>query len=132
MVHILWGYSVITGEEAEAVGAGRTLLGLNRRYFSALAQCDRALAPLLENTRLPSWACLDCHPQWIDLHCLALKEWELETAKFAAAVDAGDFERAAALLQSQMALENGHAADVLRLMRELVGEAASESRSRDL
>ena len=108
--------------------AGRTLLGLNRRYFGVLEQFDPALAPFLESTRLPSWACLDCRPKWFDLHDLAFKEWEVETAKFDA-VDAGHFEKAAILLQSQMKLENGHAADVLRLMRELVGEAASESRA---
>ncbi len=125
LVHILWGYSRIAAVQVEEVGAGRTLLGLNRRYFAAIEQGDPALAPLLERTRLPSWACLDCRPEWIDLHQLALKECDVQTAKWAAC-DASDFEKAAILLQSQMKLENKHAADILRLMRELIGEAASE------
>ena len=81
MVRILWNYSRIAGEEAEAVRAGRTLLGLNRRYFGELEQSDPALAPFLERTRLPSWACLDCRPKWFELHDLASKEWEVETSE---------------------------------------------------
>jgi hypothetical protein len=124
LAHVLWGYSTFTGEEAEAVGTSRALLGLNRRYFKTLEPGDPAPALLLEKTWLPKWACLDCNPRWLDLHHLTLKQCEAEAAKFAA-FDAGDFEQAAALLHRQEEIERGQASEILVLLRELVGEAVT-------
>jgi hypothetical protein len=128
LVRILWGYAMLLRDEEQALGQGRALLGLSYRYFRAIAQGDPAPMLILEKSRLPAWGCLDCNPRWIDLHHLTLKQWEADAAKVAA-VDAGDFERAAVLLHSQEAIEEGQGADLLHLLRELVGVEATENRS---
>lgn len=129
LVPILWGYIELVGREAEAVGAGHALLGLHRRYFRTLEIGDPAPTFLLEKSRLPRWACLDCQPRWLDLHNLALKQWEAVAAKIAA-VYAGDFERAADLRQREQEIERGQATELLILLREMVGEAVN-SRPRE-
>jgi hypothetical protein len=97
---------------------------LSYRYFRAIAPDRPAPKLLLEKSRLPAWGCLDCNPRWLNLHHLTLKQWEVITAKDAA-VDAGDYDRAAALLHSQEEIEEGQGADLLHLLRELVGVEAT-------
>jgi hypothetical protein len=125
LVRILWGYSALEGRDAVAVETGRALLGLNRRYFRALRPRDPAPALLLEKTRLRRWACLDCVPRWLDLHRLTLAQWDAETA-IAAAYDAGEFERVAALLHAREELERGQGTELLVLLRELAGDAVPD------
>jgi hypothetical protein len=119
LVRILWGYNKLNPEEEQAIGQGRALLGLNYRYLKAVAQGDPAPLLLLERSRLPTWGCLDCKPQWIDLHQLTLRQWEANAAKVDA-VDASDFERAALLRDSQIGIETEQGADLLRLLQELI------------
>lgn len=125
LVSILWGCSTLVGEEAEAVASGRALLGLNRRYFTSgpTTRLARTMRP--EKLPLPRWSCLSCSPRWREFHRLTLVEMEVETSKFAA-VDAQEFEKAAALLHVQMRLEGEHAADFKQLMIELIGADAVE------
>ncbi len=124
LVRILWGSAMLLREEEQALGQGRALLGLTYRYFGAIAPGRPAPKLLLEKSRLPAWGCLDCNPRWLDLHHLTLKQWETITAKDAA-VDAGDYDRASAFLHSQQEIEEGQGADLLRLLRELVGVEAT-------
>lgn len=120
LVSILWGRSTLDGKEAEAVASGRALLGLNRRYFTSTPTTRLALVMRLEKLRLPGWACLGCSARWRELHRLMLAEMEIETSKFAA-VNAHEFEKAAALLHAQVQLEDEHAADFKNLLTELIG-----------
>jgi hypothetical protein len=119
LVRILWGRSALTGDESEAIETGRALLGLNRRYFTSTPTTRVARAIRLEPSRLPGWVCVNCSPRWREFHRLAVSEIELEASKFAA-VDALEFEKAAVLLDLQMRLEEGHAAEFERLLTELI------------
>jgi hypothetical protein len=126
LVRILWGYSDLTDEDAKSVARGQASLGLNRRYFPRNEGSLVAGAIGIRQPHLPTWACLDCAPGWVELHQLAVSEWEIETAKFAA-VEALEFEKAAALLHDQERLEHAHTADFNRLLRGLIEEGAIEN-----
>ena len=121
LVRILWCYATLTGEEARAIANGTAMLGLNYRYSRPVELAERGTALLLERSRLPSIGCLDCKPEWIALHRLAMKEWEANTAKDAAS-SVHDFERATREFAAQLELESVHAPELLSLVRILVGE----------
>ncbi len=131
IVRILWGYSTLTDADSEAIGSGQAILGLNRRYYGVH---DREAVPgavvhRLEKSRLPAWACLDCSPRWIDLHRLAEQELEKEAAK-EIACNAGDFEKAAAILHAQKRLENEHSPEVWAILSVLARSALIEEETR--
>jgi hypothetical protein len=130
LVRILWGYSTLAGEEREAVETGRALLGLNRRYFTSTPTTRIGRAMGLELSRLPGWVCLNCSPRWREVHRLAVSEIELEASK-SAAVNAQDFERAAALWDKQRRFEEGHADEFERLITELINTHMSDKSSTD-
>jgi hypothetical protein len=62
-VAILWSYSELMGEEAEAVADGRALLGLGYQYFRSAEASLLVGAIEIKESRLPAWACLDCSPR---------------------------------------------------------------------
>jgi hypothetical protein len=130
-VRVLWDYSHLTSEQAEAVANDRALLGLSHRYFTSVLSTPRVAKEMhLEPSRLPRWACLSCSPRWREFHRLALSELEAAVSKFAA-FDGGDFERAAALLHAQEVLEIEHATDFERLLIQLVGPGTVDKRLSD-
>jgi hypothetical protein len=70
-------------------------------------------------SELPMWACLDCSPEWREVHRLAGAEWRAGEST-EAALEAQDFERAAALFDQQRQLEAAHLPKYERLLRELI------------
>jgi hypothetical protein len=119
LVRMLWGYFSLTGEEAEAISAKKTYLGLNHRYFTSANPTLVVGDFFVARSALPGWVCLDCSPQWADVHRYASAEWKAALAKDAAA-QAHDFERAAILFQDQMRLEAAHEPKYEQLLRELI------------
>ncbi|MFO0950025.1 MAG: hypothetical protein U0835_02515 [Isosphaeraceae bacterium] len=122
LVRILWDYGELSGKDVEDVTAGFACLGLNYRYFRLLEPAEPSPAQLLERALLPGWACLDCHPRWLDFQRLVQKQMELDTAKWAAC-RAEKFELAAALFHRQREVEQEQGAELLVLLRELAGVA---------
>jgi ATP-dependent Clp protease ATP-binding subunit ClpA len=72
-------------EEAE-ISTGKAILGGH--------QTDRPLPP---------WVCLHCAPGWSEVHRLAFKDYQWQSAK-EDAVSAGDFQRAAMIRDAQLEL----------------------------
>jgi hypothetical protein len=120
VVGILWCYRSPYGKEAADIANKRALLGLSQSWFTSVDPTLVAGMFFAKKARLPAWACLDCAPQWIDVHRLASAELDADTAKDVA-VNGGDFERAAALLYERHRVETSHVAKFERLLRELVG-----------
>jgi hypothetical protein len=118
-VRMLWGYFDVAGEDAEAIAAGQAYLGLNHRYFTSANPTLVVGEFLVKRSGLPEWVCLDCTPQWADVHRYASAEWQTSEAKNVA-IKAHDFERAAALLHDRMRLEAAHETRYERLLRELI------------
>jgi hypothetical protein len=119
LVRVLWDHSAFTPEETQALALEQAYLGLSHRYFTSVDPTLVVGGLVVKRCRLPTWACLDCSPQWSDVNRLAKEELEAGSAK-SAAVEAGDFERAAALFDQQRRLEAAHVAKFERLLRELV------------
>jgi hypothetical protein len=124
LVRVLWDYIIVYDEEAEAIVAKQTYLGLGHRYFTSADPTLVVGEFVAKKSRLPGWVCLECYPQWDDVHRLASDAWQVALAK-RATVDAHDFERAAALLHEQDRLEVAHAPKYERLLRELVAAKAT-------
>jgi hypothetical protein len=125
LVALLWNYIVFSGEEAEAIATERVYLGLSHRYFTSVDPTlvvGRFFAKLSE---LPAWACLDCSPEWVEVHRLAGAEWRTGVSK-QAAVEAHEFEKAAALFDQQRQLEAAHVPRYERLLRELIASKGTE------
>jgi hypothetical protein len=119
LMPILWDYCFLVGEEKDAILAERAYLGLSHHYFTSVDPTlvvGRFIAKLSE---LPMWACLDCSPEWRQMHRLAAAEWQAGESK-EAAVENHDFEKAAALLDQQCQLEAAHLPRYERLLRELI------------
>jgi hypothetical protein len=127
LVRMLWGYFRLTSEDAEAISAKKTYLGLNHRYFTSADPTLVVGEFFAKKSGLPAWVCLDCSPQWADVDRLASTEWQVAVAKDAA-VQAHDFERAAALLHDQQRLEAAYASRYERLLRELVARKETAPR----
>jgi hypothetical protein len=119
LVRMLWGYFDLAGEDTEAIAAEKAYLGLNHRYFTSANPTLVVGELFVKQSGLPEWVCLDCSPQWADVHRYASAEWRAAVAKNAAAM-AHDFERAAALHRDQMRLEAAHEPRYERMLRELI------------
>jgi hypothetical protein len=131
IVRILWGglpLLPLADEDAKAVADGHALVGLSYRHFKTPEASLVAGAIEVKESCLPTWACLDCAPGWVELHRLALVDAEILTAKDAA-VSSRDFEKAAALWDVAQRLKQAHAADVERLLNDLIADRAMSERS---
>ncbi len=123
LVAILWKYSFLNRKEKAAIAAERAYLGLSHRYFTSVDPTlvvGRFIAKLSE---LPTWACLDCSPEWRGVHRLADSEWRVKESKEAAikaSAEARDFENAAVLFDQLRQLETAHLPRYERLLRELI------------
>src|SRR5690242_18615376 len=119
LVRVLWDHSAFTPEQTAALAVEQAYLGLSHHYFTSVDPTLVVGGLVVKRSRLPTWVCLDCFPQWSDVNRLAREELEAGSEKFAA-VEAGDFERAAVLFLEQQRLERAHVAKFERLLRELV------------
>jgi hypothetical protein len=98
IVHILWGWVHLSGQDEEDVRSGKAILALRHRNEG------------------PPWVCLHCAPGWSEAHRLAMQEWEWQLAK-EAAIEAEEFEKAAWYRDSQDELR--------RRLSHLVNELSS-------
>jgi hypothetical protein len=119
LVRMLWCYFNLAGEDTEAIATKQAYLGLNRRYFTSANRTLVVGEFLVKQSDLPEWVCLDCSPQWADVHRYARAEWQVAVEKNAAA-KTHEFERAAVLHHEQTKLEAAHEAKYERLLRELI------------
>jgi hypothetical protein len=118
-VAILWDYAVLGDAEKNAIAAERAYLGLSYDYFTSVDPTlvvGRFVAKLPD---LPTWACLDCSPEWREMHLLTGAEWRLHESMIAA-VEAIEFEKAAALRNEERRLQAAHVPRYERLLRDLI------------
>jgi hypothetical protein len=112
MARILWGWFRLKPEQMGEVEAGRVILG-RRRRDTARARRGTAADPQ-HTLDAPQWTYLNCQPAWAEVHHMAMEEYELDLAKWKA-VEAHDFEVAAAYLNQQDEIDDRITELVLRL-----------------
>ena len=88
LLRMLWRYFDLAGEDTEAVSAGQAFLGLDHRYFTSANPTLVVGEFFAKQSSLPEWVCLDCSPQWADVHRYASAEWQIAVAKNAAGASA--------------------------------------------
>ena len=75
IVRVLWNWVHLWGQKAEDVRSGKALLGSRSGGTG------------------PPWVCLECVPEWSEVHRLSTLEWQWLLAK-EAALTSGEFEKA--------------------------------------
>jgi hypothetical protein len=93
----LWNRVRLSGQDKTDIDAGHAILG----------------GPIQKEA--PAWACLDCAPDWLEVHRLGLQDYQWQRAK-EAAVCAYEFETAARLRDRQNELRPQLAALVDKLL----------------
>jgi hypothetical protein len=126
VVAILWSWCFLDGDAKDAIAAERAYLALSHCYFTSVDPTLVVGRFVAKESELPTWACLDCCPEWVAVHRLAESEWRVELGKEAACM-AHDFERAAAVFHDLEQLEAAHVVKYERLLRELVALKARGS-----
>jgi len=119
LVALLWNYSRFSEEETEAIAAERAYLGLSHRYFTSVDPTLVVGRFFAKQSELPTWACLDCSPEWVGVHRLAGAEWRARVS-IEAAVETHDFEKAAVQFDQQCRLEVANLPRYEQLLRELI------------
>ncbi len=119
LVALLWNYSRFSEEETEAIAAERAYLGLSHRYFTSVDPTLVVGRLFAKQSELPTWACLDCAPEWVEVHRLTGEE-RRAWVSIEAAVEAHDFENAAVQFDRQRRLEAAYLPRYDQLLRELI------------
>jgi hypothetical protein len=126
VVALLWDHSFFSSTVQDAIATERAYLGLSHRYFTSVDPTLVVGKLVVKARDLPTWACLNCSPEWFEVHRLAGAELRAVVSKMTA-FEAGDFEKAAALHGEECRLEASHVARYERLLRELIPSKGKDS-----
>jgi hypothetical protein len=123
LVRILWCYYSLRAEEKDAVLQHRLILGLSFSYCGKVDKDGPTPLILLEKSRLPTWACLECKPEWLDLHELMFSKLNLDDS-MTAAVISREYDQASVFSEALKKLKEKEGPEVLRLIGLLIGADA--------